>query len=85
MIRIGNVIAVRPQVSKLMQACSRRPADGDTRHCPQCKDTLVFRTRYPLLTVRMALTRPGLKSETVIRYDRRGSAETGVGLPRTRG
>ena len=36
----------------------RHPSDGDTRPCPQCKDTLVFNNRYPVLTVGMALTRP---------------------------
>jgi hypothetical protein len=33
----------------------RRPADGDTRPCPQCRSTLVFSSRYPVLTVGMAL------------------------------
>lgn len=51
-----------------MQALTR-PTEGDTRPCPQCKDTLVFRFRYPVLTVGMALTR--LRSEVgdAIRYE----------------
>jgi hypothetical protein len=28
----------------------RHPADGDTRPCPQCRNTLVLSSRYPVLT-----------------------------------
>ena len=34
-----------------------RPTDGDTKRCPQCRDTLVFGSRYVVLAVGMALTR----------------------------
>jgi hypothetical protein len=47
----------------------KRPADGDTRPCPQCRNTLVFSSRYPLLAVRMALGSASDPSER-IRYER---------------
>jgi hypothetical protein len=49
---------------------SQRPADGDTRPCPQCQNTLVFSRRYPVLTVGMALARPGSEIGGRIRYER---------------
>jgi hypothetical protein len=46
------------------------PTDGDTRPCPQCRDTLVFSSRYPILTVGMALTRSRSDVGDGIRYER---------------
>ena len=40
--------------------------DGDTR----CRNTLVFTSRYPVLTVGMALTRSRAESGDGIRYER---------------
>jgi hypothetical protein len=48
----------------------RPPTDGDTRLCPRCRDTLVFSSRYPVLTVGMALTRPRADVGDRIRYER---------------
>ena len=56
----------------------RHPADGDTRPCPQCRNTLVFSSRYPVLAVGMALARPG--SEVGRAHPVRAS----VGLPQWR-
>ena len=49
---------------------SQRPADGDTRPCPQCRNTLVFSSRYPVLAVGMALERLGSEGGDRIRYER---------------
>ena len=49
---------------------SRHPADGDPRSRPQCRNTLVFSSRYPVLAVGMALTRPGTEIGERIRYER---------------
>jgi hypothetical protein len=46
------------------------PRDGDSRPCPQCRDTLVFSSRYPVLTVGMALTRPRSHVGDGPRYER---------------
>ena len=43
--------------------------DGDTRQCPQCRDTLVFSSRYPVLAVGMALQTTG-RERARIRYER---------------
>jgi hypothetical protein len=48
---------------------SRHPTDGDTRRCPQCRDTLVFSSRYPILTVGLALTRPRSEVGDGVRYE----------------
>lgn len=48
---------------------SRRPADGDTRPCPQCRNTLVFTSRYPVLAVGLALERSGSQIGDRIRYE----------------
>jgi hypothetical protein len=48
----------------------RHPTDGDTRLCPRCRDTLVFSSRYPVLAVRIALTRPRSDVGDGIRYQR---------------
>jgi len=49
---------------------SRPLNDGDTRRCPQCRDTLVFSSRYPVLTVGLALTTPRADVGDGIRYER---------------
>ena len=46
-----------------------RPTDGDTRRCPECRDTLVFSSRSPVLTAGMALTRTGSEAGDRIRYE----------------
>jgi hypothetical protein len=46
----------------------RRPAEGETRRCPQCQSTLVFSRHYAVLAVGMALTRPGSEAADRIRY-----------------
>lgn len=39
-----------------MQSPQRRtPVDGDTKPCPQCRQTLVFNGRYPILTAEREL------------------------------
>jgi hypothetical protein len=44
------------------------PGDGDTRTCPECRDLLVFNSRYPVLSVTLALHRnPG---DDGMRYQR---------------
>ena len=48
----------------------RHPTDGDTRPCPQCRNTLVFSSRYPVLAVGMALERSGSEVGDRIRYER---------------
>jgi hypothetical protein len=49
---------------------SPHPTDGDSRPCPQCRDTLVFSSSYPVLAVGMALTRSGSDVGERIRYER---------------
>jgi hypothetical protein len=36
------------------------PSNGDTKPCPQCRDTLVFNRHYPLLSV-------GMRTDTDVR------------------
>jgi hypothetical protein len=48
----------------------RPPADGDARVCPQCRSTMVFSSRYPVLSVSMALERTGTEGGERIRYER---------------
>ena len=55
---------------------SQRPADGDTRPCPQCRNTLVFSSRYPVLAVGMALERSGSEGAIAFGTNARGSAAT---------
>jgi hypothetical protein len=45
-----------------------RPAEGETRPCPQCQSTLVFSRHYAVLAVGMALTRLGSEAGDRIRY-----------------
>jgi len=47
-----------------------RPVDGDTRPCPQCRNMLVFSSRYPVLAVRTALSRSGSEIGDRLRYER---------------
>jgi two-component system, cell cycle response regulator DivK len=53
----------------LLMNASRHYADGDTRPCPQCRNTLVFSSRYPVLAVG-ALGRSGSEVGDHIRYER---------------
>lgn len=48
----------------------RQPADGDSRPCPQCRDTLVFNSRYPVLAIGMTLMRTGSDAGERLRYER---------------
>ena len=48
---------------------SQHPADGDTRPCPKCRNTLVFSSRYPVLAVGMALERSAPEVGERIRYE----------------
>jgi hypothetical protein len=49
---------------------ARPLTDGDTRRCPQCRDTLVFNSHYAVLTVGMALTKSRADVGDGIRYER---------------
>ena len=44
------------------------PAEGAKKSCPQCRSTLLFSKRYPILTSAMALVREGPPSQDRIRY-----------------
>lgn len=46
----------------------RPPVEGDTKACPQCRQTLVFNNSHPVLSVGMALTISG-KETNGIRYE----------------
>ena len=46
------------------------PVDGDTKPCPRCRQTLAFSSRYPVLTVGMALVAPSVEPGERIRYTR---------------
>src|SRR5258707_1199565 len=48
----------------------RHPTDGDTKPCPECRNTLVFSSHYPVLSVGMALARTGSDVGERIRYER---------------
>lgn len=52
--------------------------DGDTRQCPQCRDTLVFSSRYPVLAVGIALQTTG-RERARIRYERAWVCRNGGG------
>jgi hypothetical protein len=45
-------------------------ADGATKPCPQCRGTLVFTSRHPILTVGMMLERTGSEIVDRVRYER---------------
>jgi hypothetical protein len=47
----------------------RSPSDGDTRPCPQCRKTLVFNSRYPVMAGGLAL-QSGSDPHDRIRYER---------------
>jgi hypothetical protein len=55
-----------------LQTVPRRstPVDGDSKPCPQCRKTLVFNSRYPVLTVGMALVASNAERGDRIRYAR---------------
>lgn len=55
---------------------ARHLTDGDTRPCPQCRDTLVLSSHYPILTVGMALMRPRSDVGDVSATNGRGCAAT---------
>ena len=55
-----------------------RPADGETRPCPQYRGTLVFSSRYPVLAVRTALRQSGFE------LGEPPPVRTGVGVPQGR-
>jgi hypothetical protein len=57
-----------PLVARAMRD-SRPLKDGDTRRCPQCRETLVFNSRYPVLAVGMLLQTTG-RERARIRYER---------------
>ena len=44
--------------------------DNDTKRCPQCRGTLVFRDHHPTLTVSSRLILTGSEVGHRIRYDR---------------
>jgi hypothetical protein len=46
----------------------REPSDGDTKPCPQCRDTLVFMSDHAVLSV--GLLTPGSPNVGGIRYER---------------
>jgi hypothetical protein len=54
----------------LIMSAFQHPTDGDTRPCPQCRNTLVFSSRYPVLAVGMALLRSSSEVGDRIRYER---------------
>ncbi len=62
----GFIAAARVRLMNV----SGSPSEGDTRRCPQCRDTLVFTNRYPVLSVGMALTRARSEIADGIRYER---------------
>ena len=45
------------------------PSEGDSRPCPQCRDTLIFISRHPVLSVGM-LMHTGSEVGDRIRYER---------------
>jgi hypothetical protein len=47
----------------------QHPTDGDTRRCPQCRDTLVFSSRYPVLSAGLTLTQPRSSGPDPVRYE----------------
>lgn len=49
---------------------SGNPSEFDPRRCPQCRGTLVFSDRYPVLSVGLALTRSRAEAGDGIRYER---------------
>jgi two-component system cell cycle response regulator DivK len=49
----------------------RRPGThDDTKPCPQCRGTLVFTSRHPILTVGIRLERTGSEAADRVRYER---------------
>jgi len=46
------------------------PIDGDTKPCPKCRETMIFRSRYPQLTSRRSPSRTGSEVGERIEYER---------------
>lgn len=51
--------------------------EGATRNCPQCRGTLVFTARHPILTVGMTFERSGTERGDRIRYERAWVCQSG--------
>jgi hypothetical protein len=51
--------------------------DGTTRRCPQCRGTLVFTSRHPILTVGITLEWSGAERGDRIRYERAWVCQSG--------
>ena len=51
------------------------PKDGDTRPCPECRGTLVFRSRHPVLSI--AMMPPHGSERDRIRYEAAWVCENG--------
>ena len=51
--------------------------DVATRKCPQCRGTLVFTSRHPILTVGMTFERIGVERGDRIRYERAWVCQSG--------
>jgi hypothetical protein len=50
--------------------------DGDTKPCPRCRGSLIFRPGHPILTVGAALQLSGYEVGNRIRYERGWFCET---------
>lgn len=64
---------------------SGNPSEFDPRRCPQCRGTLVFSNRYPVLSVGLALTRSRAEAGDGIRRAGMGLSERTLRPSRTRG
>jgi hypothetical protein len=45
-------------------------SDGATKRCPQCRDTLVFTSRHPMLASSLRIERSGGSGSGDIQYER---------------
>jgi hypothetical protein len=68
-MRRASSDAFRAHEPKVTMTC-RPPTDGDTKKCPQCRDTLVFSSRYAVLSVGMALVTTVGGERERMRYER---------------
>jgi hypothetical protein len=50
--------------------------NGDTKPCPRCRGSLIFRSGHPILTVGAALQLSGYEVGNRIRYERGWICET---------
>jgi hypothetical protein len=75
---ISHRLFGRSSITRALMLRQRSPSDRDTKLCPQCRQMLVFTSRYPVLSIGMALTRARSDVGDGVRY------ETGVGLPQRR-